>query len=402
MRRIPAPRLPRPARRPNRAEAGSKDIAALEVRRLFGLTDLLLRDGPLETTLKATADAVMTVRGIRGAAILLPEGERLTRAVGAGEEFSPGELDDVASPVHRPVPVGLAAPAGEKVQVRVVALVAAGRPVGLLVIRGLPRTGIERESLMAFANHAAIAIERSLLRAEALRTEVLERTDRMRQALLATVAHDLCGPLATMKVATSGLYAAPLRDSAALEREADRDELCGLLESQIDHVSHLVNGLLDLSRCQAGVLAVDLAPHSISDLVQSAIALAGPTWEEGRVRTHIPELPLARADALLIRQVLVNLLDNANRYGPPGTPITVAARAERTRLEVSVADHGPGISAQQQAAVFDPFERQGEGGRAGLGLAIAKAFIDAHQHRIWVDDRVTAGARFVFSLSTAT
>ena len=108
------------------------------------------------------------------------------------------------------------------------------------------------------------------------------------------------------------------------------------------------------------------------------------------------------ADRVLAGQVLVNLIDNAARHAPEGTPITVGARAVGEVVEVSVADEGPGIPAVERGNLFLMFNRRTAGGRAGLGLAIAKAFVEAHGQRIWLDETAPSGARFVFTLPLAS
>ena len=113
-------------------------------------------------------------------------------------------------------------------------------------------------------------------------------------------------------------------------------------------------------------------------------------------------MPDVDADQLLIGQVLANLLDNADRYSPPDSLITVAGEARGDQVALSVADRGPGVPPSEREAVFDRYVRFDTGGRAGLGLAIAKTFVEAHGGRIWVEDVPEGGARFVFSLARAS
>jgi signal transduction histidine kinase len=118
------------------------------------------------------------------------------------------------------------------------------------------------------------------------------------------------------------------------------------------------------------------------------------------------DLPPLRIDHVLISQVLANLLENATRLAPPESPIRITARlapgSAATRIEIAVADEGPGIGRQDRERVFEMFSQNGGGGRAGLGLAIAKAFVEAHGGRIWIDPEVVSGARIVFTVPADT
>jgi two-component system sensor histidine kinase KdpD len=242
-----------------------------------------------------------------------------------------------------------------------------------------------------------LALERAQLRDQALRSEVLEEVDRLRHALMGAVSHDLRTPLATIKVASSTLLnpSAPLSDS-------DRNELHGLIDSETDRLTRLVTNLLDMTRFDAGVLEVRRASRSVRSLVDEAVAALRSALGERAVRMSIADrLPDVDVDQLLIGQVLANLLDNANRYSPPDSQITVTGEIRSDRIAISVSDQGPGVPLREREAVFDRFVRFDTGGRSGLGLTIAKTFVEAHGERIWVEDGPGGGARFVFTLPPA-
>jgi len=133
--------------------------------------------------------------------------------------------------------------------------------------------------------------------------------------------------------------------------------------------------------------------------VHEAIEAVGPALGECLVETQVPDgLPDVDVDPLLIGQVLANLLDNADRHAPPGTLITVVGELRGDRVALSVADRGAGVPLSEREGVFDRFVRYDTGGRAGLGLTIAKTFVEAHSEHIWVEDVPGGGARFVFTL----
>jgi two-component system sensor histidine kinase KdpD len=219
----------------------------------------------------------------------------------------------------------------------------------------------------------------------------------LRHSLMGAVSHDLRTPLATMKLASSMLY-----DPNISLSEADEHELHGLIDVEADRLNRLVTSLLDMTRIDAGVLDIRRTPSSVRDLVDGTVASLQSALGEGVVEVAMADdLPEADIDSILIGQVLANLLDNAARHAPPDTPITVAADVKDDRIVVSVTDHGPGVPKSEQTEVFDRFVRFDTGGRAGLGLTIAKTFVEAHGQRIWVEDAADGGARFVFTLPMA-
>jgi two-component system sensor histidine kinase KdpD len=257
-----------------------------------------------------------------------------------------------------------------------------------------------RDALLILANHLAIALERTELRDRAHDAELLEEVDRLRQSVVGAVSHDLRTPLATIKVASSTLVDADYGLS-----EAELAELYSLIDQQADRLSRLVNNLLDMTRIQAGVLEVHRRPTRVDALLAEATGGLLSSLGDRPVHfvaqsptTAVEDLPLADADPVLVSQVLANLIDNANRLAPAGTPIMVEASVAGGTMQLAVVDEGPGVPAAEREAVFETFVRYDTGGRSGLGLAIAKAFIEAHGDRIWVEEAAGGGARFVFSL----
>jgi two-component system sensor histidine kinase KdpD len=259
----------------------------------------------------------------------------------------------------------------------------------------VPSDRAVREALPILANHLAIALERGELQSRIHHAELLEEIDRLRQSLVGAVSHDLRTPLATIKLAASTLVGSG-EDLPA----ADARELHELIDLQADRLERLVHNLLDMTRIQSGALEVRPRSVAVTDLVQDSITdLAGTLGPRSVELDIADEANAALADPLLIGQVLVNLLDNAHRHAPPGTPLRVeASGASDGRIMVAVIDSGEGVPAEERAAVFETFVRFDSGGRSGLGLAIAKAFVEAHGDRIWVEDAPEGGARFVFTL----
>ncbi len=231
-----------------------------------------------------------------------------------------------------------------------------------------------------------------------MRTRLLEEIDRWRSALMGAVSHDLRTPLASIKTAVSNM-----RQVGAQLGPADRAELLELVEQQTDRLARLVTNLLDMTRIDAGALELRPTTLGLDELVDETLdSLRGIVAPERVTVERAADLPLLRIDHVLISQVLANVLENADRLATGPSPIVVAARvapgSAGGRVEISVSDDGPGIAPADRDRVFDMFSQNGGGGRAGLGLAIAKAFVEAHGGRIWIDPAVARGARVVFTV----
>lgn len=383
----------------SRAQAEAQSHAA-EVRRLFDLSELLVRDLPAPELLNTIVGSLRSAFNLDGVSLVLPVDGRLQVAASAGAPLSAEQAAHLVAGTGSPVSLVRApGPSGEH---QAIALVATGRAVGLLAVQGSPGTPQENELLRAFANHMALALERSALQEEAVRARLLDEVDTARRALVGAVSHDLRTPLATIKLSASAL----LESGAALS-PGDVKELAELVDAQADRLERLVTNLLDMTRIQAGALELRRQPVAVPDLVDEALLLLGRSGRQGDVRWRAPlGLPLVDVDPVLVRQVLANLLDNAFRYSPAEAPVTVYARAVKAgKVEVTVADNGPGVPEQDRARIFQMFNRTQAGGRGGLGLAIAQAFIEAHGERIWVEGPGgrghARGARFVFTLPIA-
>jgi two-component system sensor histidine kinase KdpD len=377
-----------------------------ESDRLYGLSQALIGGLSLPQLLTHIAEAVQSVFEPRWTALVLPPGDH--------DEPAPGELLEVAATAGQPLSeadvvsltstrgearsIGLVSDTGDAGPRRVsVALVVNERPVGMLVLQEVALEDIERSLLGTFVNQAALAVDRARLREEVLRARLLEEIDRWRSALLGAASHDLRTPLAAIKTAVSSLRQADARLSAE-----DRADLLELIEQQSDRLARLVTNLLDMTRIEAGALEIRPTVMPLDELVDEALGNLGGLLARERVRVDAPaDLPMLRIDHVLVSQVLANLLDNAERVSPTGSVIRIAARVApeaSDRVEIAVADDGPGIAPGERDRVFEMFSRNGQGGRAGLGLAIAKAFVEAHGGLIWIDPDVGRGARIVFTV----
>ncbi|MBP3043079.1 DUF4118 domain-containing protein [Arthrobacter jiangjiafuii] len=226
----------------------------------------------------------------------------------------------------------------------------------------------------------------------------LAATDKVRTALLAAVGHDLRRPLTAATAAVTGLRAPDVQWS-----EQDRSELLATAEESLATLSDLVTSLLDVSRLQAGVLGISLAPLETAEAVLPALEELnlGPA----EVELEIPaDLPPVLADSVLLQRVLVNLLANAVRFSPPGSKVVLAASAFAGRVEVRVIDCGPGIAPERLQDVFVPFQRLGDTDNLtglGLGLALAKGFMEGMMGTLETEDTPGGGLTMVLSLPVA-
>jgi two-component system sensor histidine kinase KdpD len=380
----------------------SLDSSRYEARRggeaahhLSELSEHLVGDRPVDDLLETIVSAVHAVFGIPGVSLLILDEGVLKVVASAGEPLSEDELARLSPHSGQPISVGTDTESSG--ELRTIALSVSGHAVGILALRGLPTSQNDRAVLTTFANDAALALERAQLREQALRSKLLEEVDRFRQSLMGAVSHDLRTPLATIKVASSTLA----NRSASLTSDELR-ELYNLIEVESDRLTRLVSNLLDITRIEAGVFTVHPNPTSVRDLVREAVNAMEPTMGAHRVDSIVPaSLPAVNVDSLLIGQVLINLLDNAIRHSPDDGVITVEARREMRQVILSVTDQGPGIEPSQRQAVFERFAQLDKGGRAGLGLTIAKNFVEAHGEEIWYEDAPNHGARFVFTLPVA-
>ncbi len=250
--------------------------------------------------------------------------------------------------------------------------------------------------LETLVNQVALAIERTRLSEAAQQAQVNVETERMRNAILSSVSHDLRTPLATITGAASSL----LEGQRRLDPTAGL-ELARSIYREADRLDRLLRNLLDMMRIEAGAVQLNKEWHPVDEVVGAALARLEGRLRDHTVNTVFPaDLPLALVDGVLLEQVVINLVENAVKYAPAGSAIDLSASASEREIIVEVADRGPGIPAGEEARIFDKFYRAKparEGG-VGLGLTICRGVIDAHGGRIWAENRPGGGAVFRFAI----
>jgi two-component system, OmpR family, sensor histidine kinase KdpD len=368
------------------ARAKRRTLEAVERRReiegLYALSQSLLLSGSARTASQDLVSRVVKILGVSTAAFYTkssdetfrwgPEDPKISderlRA-----ELEEARLDEQGSYAIIPVRLG-------------------GQALGNLGLAGpLPSLAV----LNAVAYLVAIGIERARALEEASHNEAARQSEVLKSALLDALAHDFKTPLTSIKAAVTSLLGG--------DRSAEDRELMTIINEEADRLNRLVAEVLEMVRIEAGKLHLEKRPHQVAEIVDAALADAKPAMHERSVEIKLQrDLPEAEVDFDFVQQVLKQLLDNALKYSPPGSPVTIAARAGEGRVVISVADRGSGIDEQEQARIFDKFFRAREHRfrvpGTGMGLAIAKGIVEAHGGKIWVTSEPGQGSVFSFSL----
>jgi two-component system sensor histidine kinase KdpD len=267
--------------------------------------------------------------------------------------------------------------------------------VGVLRIESSQGLRLDRAGwrfLDAMSYYAALAAERVRLVAEAERTEALREANRLKDALLAAVSHDLRTPLTSIK--------AMAHDLAALG-----DERAEFIESEADRLNRTVVDLLDLSQLNAGGLPVNIELNAVDDLLGALLQRVEPVIGAERLRVSLPPgdpLLMGYFDLVHSLRILANLIENSAKYAPPDTSIEVAVAREGSALAFTVADRGPGIDAARVSQLFEPFRRSDRRSHretgAGLGLSIARRLAELQRGTLTYAPRVGGGSVFTLTL----
>ncbi|HMD74663.1 MAG TPA: ATP-binding protein, partial [Steroidobacteraceae bacterium] len=274
------------------------------------------------------------------------------------------------------------------------------RARGVLAVRAsnrrLLRIPEQRQLLDTFAALIAIALERVHYVRVAQDALIRMESERLRNSLLAALSHDLRTPLTVL---------VGLAESLALTKpplSSAQHDIAEAMKDEAHRMSALVGNLLDMARIESGDVKLNLEWQPLEEVVGAALRSARRMLKDHAIEVHLPrDLPLVRVDALLIERVLVNLFENASKYTPSGSHVTLSAKIIGDMLHVTVADDGPGLPVGREEAVFQKFtrgERESATPGVGLGLAICRAIIASHSGKIWASNQPGGGASFTFTL----
>jgi two-component system sensor histidine kinase KdpD len=286
-------------------------------------------------------------------------------------------------------------------QAQYLPLVAASGTVGVLGVRPFDPASFQAPGvqglLQAFAGQSALALERDMLAERAQQEQIEIEAERLRTALLSSLSHDLRTPLGAITGAASSL----LEEPGGLSGSTRRELLQTILE-EAQRMNRLIGNLLDMIRVESGALEVQKEWQPLEEVIGVALIRLEDRLRGRAVQVTLPpDLPLVPLDAVLIEQVFVNLLENAARYTPPGTPIDISATAQAGAVRIDVADRGPGLPPGEELRIFEKFYRAPQTtpqAGIGLGLTICRGIVMAHGGRIWAEHRPGGGAVFRFTL----
>ncbi|HYP75339.1 MAG TPA: DUF4118 domain-containing protein [Polyangiaceae bacterium] len=379
-----------------RAQADAAEQREQRTEALYALSRELAAAKLVQEIAEIAVRHLFDALGLR-ANLFVPNGDRsqLSPLVRAdGEASDPPEATVATWVWQNERPAGMGTERFSSSPKSYLPLVASRGPVAVLCVHAQEpsraRGPEESEYLAAFSNQIASAIERTDLAGEAQRAQIRMETEQMRSSLLSSVSHDLRTPLAVVTGAASSL----LEDAIDA---ATRRELTETILQEAQHLNRLLTNLLDMTRLEAGAVRVSKEWQPLEEVIGAALNRVEDRLAGREVLTDLaPDLPLVPLDAVLVQQLLVNLLENALKYTPSDSPVEIRVRAQTAGVEIVVADRGPGIPSGEQQRVFDKFYRIGgdRGGGAGLGLAICRGIAMAHGGRIFVASRAGGGAEF--------
>jgi len=354
-----------------------------EAERLYEFSQQMLVKGDVIDLLNVLPHMIAATFNLAGAAVYLRERDRVYRSSPDYMDVTAAELRDAAfSRDHR---------SDEARGVTLVPILLGTRPIGAVGITG---SGTSPEALDAVCGLAAIAIERAGAVETLARVEASRESERLRNALLDSVAHELRTPLTSITAAITSLRNDPLDGE-------QRGEMMEVIEEEAGRLNRLVGQAMEMADLDAHDIKLDLRPHPIREAVD--VALEAVQVKNHPVEIRLPEtLPMVDMDLERIAKVLQHLIENAAKYSSEGSPIFISAEVARGELVTSVADRGVGVDDFERMMIFDKFYR-GQGQRyrvqgTGMGLAIAKSIVEAHGGSIEVTSQAGQGSVFSFRL----
>jgi two-component system sensor histidine kinase KdpD len=366
-----------------RRRAAEAEARRLEIERLYALVQAMMLSGNARKTIREFVGRVVQVFGCGAAAFYYRPTDEIFRS---GAESQPitdhdlrvaAEIDDVSIDPQRSLataPVRLG-----------------GRPLGSMALIGpLP----SEQSVRAIMHLMAITIEKARALEDASYAEAARQSEVLKSALLDSLAHDIKTPLTSIKAAVTSL----LGGAAGAE-----SELLTIIDEEADRLNQLAAEVIEMARIEAGKLHLEKRAVAVADVIGGALSELAPALKGRPVAVHVPEgLPAAEADIEFVQQVVKQFVENALKYSPEGSPLSISAALKSGKIVIGVSDRGPGIEENERSRIFDKFFRgrrhRFETKGTGMGLAIAKGIVEAHGERIWVESEAGQGAAFYFSL----
>jgi two-component system sensor histidine kinase KdpD len=358
-----------------------------EVEALFHLSRELLQTDNVAELLRTVPDSIARVTGASSVALYLESGHQMFRSSQPSEDdFSREQPEQL---MLLPRVTAMTSGAGVAVPLR-----AGVRPRGTLF---MARTALSEETLEALGGLVSIAIDRAQALEKAARSEAAKENERLRSLMLDSITHELRTPLTAIKAsATTLLSSAPLSSD-------DHQELLTVIDEETDRLNRLIAQAVEMAQLDTQEVQMDLRPTSVEEVVRQGVHACAVQFAARPVTVTLqPNLPKVLAEATWLQKVVCNLLENAAKYSPPGSPITVTATAEGDQVRVGVTDSGVGIDPTEQSLIFEKFYRgRTQANRlpgTGMGLAISRAIVEAHHGSIGVASEPGKGSAFTISL----
>lgn len=360
-----------------------------ETERLYRFSQQLLSYDNLAELLNALPHFIVDGFGVESAAISLPNRPDVYRSNPARETLDIRDLQLVYDRGEPKVDL--------HDRVAVVPLRMGLRVVGSFGVSG---TLLSRETLDALSSLIAIAVERAGAVEKLSKAEASRESEQLRSALLDSVTHEFRTPLTAIKASATSLLSTPALD------ENQRLELLTIINEESDRLNRLVGEAAEMAQLDAHKVELHLGAHPIQEAVEDAVEKSKVSLAQHPVTVALPDnLPAVLIDPARVSEVVTQLLENAAKYSPPDSPVHITAEVRNRKLMTSIADRGPGIDDFEQSLIFEKFYRgrdqrlQVQG--TGMGLAIARAIVEAHGGEIGVTSQPGAGSVFYFTLPVA-
>ena len=356
-----------------------------EIEHLYAFSQRLLMLESVPELLNLVPRHITETFACKGAAIFVHDKVDVYRSGAETREIDGARLQSVMArgePIYVP-----------KESLAFVPLRLGVRSTGAIGISGVNSS---HETLEALSTLVAIAIERTRAIENVGKAEAARENEKLRSAILDSIAHEFRTPLTAIKASVTTMLSGGLDGS-------QQTELLTVVNEEADRLNHLVEEAMQLARLESKEVELDRTPHEVGEAVNKAMDSTKKELSNHRVQVDIPSnLAPAEFDLTLIVNVLQQLLENAAKYSPPGSPIRISAEESANEISISVADRGAGIDELEQALIFDKFYRGKDKRTAvqgtGMGLAIARAVIDAHGGTIRVTSQLGQGSVFTFTL----
>jgi two-component system sensor histidine kinase KdpD len=379
-----------------REEAEDARRRQRELEVLYGLSRELLQTENVAGLLNSIPSSIMLATRAFAVLLYLLEGDRRYLSGDDSTIRAAGMQDDDVS--LRQLALTLPGPDRPRGQASCrIPLKTGVRPRGLLLMSG---ASFSVATMEAIGGLISISIDRAQALQSVSRADAAKESERLRSLMIDSITNELRTPLATIKTATASLLHPDGLDANL------RQQLLSQVDSEVDRLNRLVAEAIEMAQLDAQEVHMTFVPAPVEAIVSDALAQSATALTDHPVRIQMPPLPPALADPAYITKVVCNLIENAAKYSAPGSPIAISAERVRDTLRVSVADRGTGIDSSEQALVFERFYRASTQARqtsgTGMGLAISRSIVEAHNGTLTVTSQLGEGSVFTFTLPVAS